>query len=84
VEAEIMTTVEDEKQVDKKSVVSVRVSSVSHKKATQLERFQKFSTANKVWGKDQKLLRCNLLLVPTSKNYTVLLAMGKNKAHKTS
>lgn len=66
--------------VGKKGIVSVRVSTESHKKARLLERFQKYSSAKGAWGKDQKMMRCNLLLVPTSKNYTVLLAMGKNKA----
>jgi hypothetical protein len=64
-----------EKSKDK--VMSVKVSSVSHKKAIQLHKFLKYSSAKRAWGKDQKLLQCNLLLVPTSKNYTVLLALGR-------
>jgi hypothetical protein len=63
----------------RKEVVSVKVSTLAHKKAVQLERFQAYSSAKSVWGKDQKLLQCNILQVPTSKNYTVLLAMGRNK-----
>lgn len=61
----------------RKEVVSVRVSNVTHKKAVQLERFERYSGAKRAWGKDQKLLRCNLLLVPTSINYKVILAMGR-------
>lgn len=74
-----MATTEELNRVEKQKVVSVKVSTISHKKAIQLERFLKFSSAKRVWGKDQKLLRCNLLLIPSSKNYTVLLAMGRSK-----
>ena len=73
------TTPDDLEKLAKQKVMSVKVSPVSHKKAVQLERFLKYSGANKAWGKDEKLLRCNLLLVPTSKNYTVLLAMGRGR-----
>ncbi len=69
-------------EVTSKEVVSVKVSTISKKKAVQLERFLKYSSAKRAWGKDQKLLRVNLLLVPTSKNYTVLLAMGRHKKSK--
>jgi hypothetical protein len=60
-------------------VMSVKVSLKTRQKAIQLHKFQKLSLANRAWGKDEKLLRCNLLLVPTSINYTVLLAMGKGR-----
>ena len=60
-------------------VMAVKVSLKSHQKAVQLLKFQKLSLASRAWGKDQHLLRCNLLLVPTSINYTVLLAMGRKK-----
>jgi hypothetical protein len=62
---------------EKDKLMSVRVSTVTHKKVVQLHKFQKYSTADRAWGKDQKLLQCNILLVPTSKNYTVLLALGR-------
>ncbi len=62
-----------------KQVTAVRVSISTHKKAEQLQKFLTLSSAKRAWGKDQKLIRCNLLLVPTSKNYTVLLAMGRGK-----
>jgi hypothetical protein len=67
----------------KKKVMSVKVSTTAHNKAVQLQKFLDYSSAKRAWGKDQKLLHCNLLLVPTSKNYTVLLAMGRrNKVTK--
>ena len=53
---------------------------MSHQKAAQLQKFMTLSGAKRAWGKDQKLLRCNLLLVPTNINYTVLLAMGRKKS----
>ncbi|MEO5970321.1 MAG: hypothetical protein ABIQ95_10380 [Bdellovibrionia bacterium] len=60
-------------------VMAVKVSLQTHQKAIQLHKFQKLSLASRAWGKDQQLLRCNLLLVPTSINYTVLLAMGRGR-----
>jgi hypothetical protein len=69
---------ETEKEINGE-VMQVKVSTVSHKKAVQLHKFQKYSDAKRAWGKDQKLLQCNLLLVPTSKNYTVLLALGRGR-----
>jgi hypothetical protein len=71
---EVDATIE---RVEKEKVMSVKVSTVSHKKAVQLHKFLKYSSAKRAWGKDEKLLRYNLLLVPTSKNYTVLLALGR-------
>lgn len=68
---------------EKSEVMPVKVSSLAHSKATQLDKFMRYSSAERAWGKDEKLLRYNLLLVPSSKNYTVLLAMGKNKKKKT-
>ena len=65
----------DEKKEDK--VMAVKVSNSTHSKAVQLHKFKKYSGAHRAWGKDQKLLHCNLLLVPTSINYTVLLALGR-------
>jgi hypothetical protein len=62
-----------------REVMTVRVSAKSHKKAVQLHKFQRLSQANRAWGKDEKLLRCNLLIVPTSVNYKVLLAMGRGR-----
>jgi len=59
--------------------MAVKVSLKTHQKAIQLHKFQKLSQANGAWGRDQQLLRCNLLLVPTSINYTVLLAMGRGR-----
>jgi len=61
----------------RKKVMSVKVSIPSHKKALQLQKFMDYASAVHAWGKDEKLLRCNLLLVPNNINYTVLLAMGK-------
>lgn len=70
---------ENTREINKEKVMSVKVSTSAHEKAVQLHKFQKYSTANRAWGKDEKLLKCNLLLVPSSKNYTVLLAMGRNR-----
>ncbi len=61
----------------KEQVMNVKVSGDVEKKVVQLHKIQKYSFANHAWGKDQKLLKYNLLLVPSSKNYTVLLALGK-------
>lgn len=73
-----MATVNESEKQQGKNGVSVKVSQLTHNKTVQLERLMKYSTANNAWGKDQKMLRCNILQVPTSKNYMVLLAMGKN------
>ncbi len=77
-----MATIETLEKIQKQKsekTINVKVSAVSRKKAAQLERFLRYSSAKSAWGKDQKLLHCNLLLVPTAKNYTVLLAMGRDK-----
>lgn len=63
--------------VARQQVMSVKVSNDVEKKVVQLHKIRKYSSAHHVWGKDQKLLRYNLLLVPTSRNYTVLLALGR-------
>lgn len=76
-EAEKVEANLENEKVEKEKVMSVKVSTVTHKKAVQLHKFLKYSSAKRAWGKDQKLLRYNLLLVPTSKNYTVLLALGR-------
>ena len=60
-----------------KTLLPVWVSAQSQSKATQLQKFLTLAASKRAWGKDQKLLQANLLLVPTSKNYTVLLAMGR-------
>ncbi len=60
-------------------VMSVRVSNDVEKKVVQLHKIQKYSFANHAWGKDQKLLKYNLLLAPNSKNYMVLLALGRKE-----
>ncbi len=65
-----------------KKIVSVKVSELTLQKAVQLERFIKYSSAQGIWGRDEKLLHCNLLLVPTSRNYTVLLALGRSNNKK--
>jgi hypothetical protein len=72
-----VNTIQAQEKSPKGQVMSVKVSTVTEKKVVQLHKFLKYSSAKRAWGKDQKLLRCNLLLVPTSKNYTVLLAMGR-------
>lgn len=61
----------------RRKVVSVQVSTVSHRKAVQLERFMAFSSAKRLWNKDQRLIRYNILAVPNAANYKVLLAMGR-------
>ena len=61
----------------REQVMSVKVSSDVEKKVVQLHKIRKYSFANHAWGKDQKLLKYNLLLAPNSKNYTVLLALGR-------
>jgi hypothetical protein len=58
-------------------VMSVKVSSTVEKKVVQLHNIQRYSDSNPTWGRDQKLLRYNLLLVPSTRNYTVLLALGR-------
>jgi hypothetical protein len=57
--------------------MSVKVSNDVEKKVVQLHKIRKYSDSTPTWGRDQKLLKYNLLLVPSSKNYTVLLALGK-------
>lgn len=64
---------------DEKDVTLVRVSEATRKKAAQIQKFMNLSAASHAWGKDQKLLRSNILLVPTSINYRVVLAMGRRK-----
>jgi hypothetical protein len=59
--------------------VNVRVSGLSESKARQLQKYLHLSKAEHAWGKDSKLLRSNLLLVPTAKNYTVLLALSRSR-----
>lgn len=63
----------------RQNVVNVKVSTVAHRKAVQLERFMRLSAANRVWGKDQKLIKYNILQVPNVRNYSVLLAMGRRR-----
>lgn len=58
-------------------VMPIRVSAFCHKKAAQLNKFLVLNGAKSAWGKDQALIRTNLLQVPTSINYRVLLAMGR-------
>ena len=62
------------------SVMNVKVSAEVENKVVQLHKFVRYAAAKHAWGKDGQLLRCNLLLVPTSKNYTVLLALGKRNS----
>ncbi len=67
-----------------KGIPSVKVSVQSKKKAEQLRKFMKLSKAKRFWGKDQKLLGANLLLVPSSIHYKVLLALGRSKKKMAS
>jgi hypothetical protein len=67
------------KPASRNEAMNVRVSNLTHSKAIQLNQYIKYSSANHVWGKDQAMLKSNLLLVPTSINYVVLLAMGKKR-----
>ena len=60
--------------------MTVKVSPSSYRKAIQLSKFLTLSGAIRAWGKDEKLHRCNLLLVPSAKNYMVLLAMGQTNS----
>ena len=76
----VVTLEEQSKQVKKKQVISVKVSSETYDKAIQLNKFIKLTTSKGFWGKDQKLLYCNLLLVPRTINYQVILALGKSKS----
>lgn len=62
--------------------MAVQVSSESRKRAVRLHKFVQLSSCGTgVWGNDQRLLKCNLLLVPNSINYAVLLAMGRSHRH---
>ncbi len=63
-------------------VTNVCVSSTVQYKAEQLERLLTLNSAHQLWGKDQTLLRCNLLLVPTNRHYSVLLALGRKNRGK--
>lgn len=69
----------DREKTNRSKVLNVQVSNGSFKKATLLERFISYSGENRSWGKDQKLLRYNILQVQNTKNYRVLLAMGRRK-----
>ena len=72
-----MDNYEDARISLRAQVMNVKVSTDVERKAVQLHKIQKYSFANRAWGKDQKILRYNLLIVPNSKNYTVLLALGR-------
>ena len=61
--------------------VNVKVAIEVENKALQLQKFVRYSSARYAWGKDHQLLRCNLLLVPSSTNYTVLLCLGRRSGH---
>ncbi|MGZ3686963.1 MAG: hypothetical protein ACXWPM_06805 [Bdellovibrionota bacterium] len=54
----------------------LKVSKNSQSKMNQLGKYLTYSHAQ-VWGRDTKLLRSNLLVSPHSRNYTVLMAMGR-------
>ena len=56
--------------------VQVQVSHGSNRKAEQLKRFQDLSAA-RCLTRDAILIRSNLLVPQSSRNYTVLLAMGR-------
>lgn len=58
--------------------IKVRVSSGSYSKFLLLNKYLNYSSA-RVWGRDTKLIRSNLLLTPSCKNYTVLLAFRKKR-----
>jgi hypothetical protein len=58
------------------SFMSVYASYAVQNKVAQLDRLATLNSAHQVWGKDQKILRCNLLLLPTNKHYSVMLALG--------
>ncbi len=58
-------------------VMKVSVSNDVEKKVVQLYKIQKYSTGQPTWGRDEKVLRYNLLQVPSNNAYKVLLAMGK-------
>ncbi len=66
-------------QQPNQKVMKVHVSELTYGKAFQLYKFIKYSAAKYAWGKDKKLLQGNPLLVSDSRNYTVLLAMGRNR-----
>ena len=57
----------------------VKVSLGTHKKIVQLQKFKNYADANHVWGKDEKLLKYNILNVPNQINYAVIMAMGRNR-----
>jgi hypothetical protein len=59
------------------SRIPVRISHGARSKAMQLERYAAYQRATRVWGKDEKLLRSNLLQVNGSTTYTVLLAFRR-------
>src|SRR4051794_2625168 len=46
------------------SRIYVRVSNASHSKAVLLSKYMKYASAPRLWGKDTKLLKSNILLVP--------------------
>ncbi len=63
----------------KRNPLRVRLSSQSVHKALQLENLARYGAdSNRLFVKDDQLKRCNLLLLPQSKNYRVLLALGRN------
>lgn len=72
-----MESVSELKRPLRGKVMPVRVSHVTYKKVEQLNKILNYATTNYVWARDVNVLKCNLFLVPTSINYSVLLAMGR-------
>lgn len=55
----------------------VKVSDKTEEKVALLKKLMRYSLADHAWGKDQKMLRYNILQVPATQNYKVLIAMGQ-------
>lgn len=57
--------------------VNLRISPRAATKARSLNKYLSYQSSKTAWSKDANLLRSNLLETPTSKNYTVLNAFGR-------